>query len=400
MSPASDPLPAGVPPRASAGIVVLATLAVVAALYFGRELLVPVALAGLFTALLRPLVRPFERAGLSAPIGSTVVMLVLLGVLGVGASLLSGPVHQWLAQAPDTFAAAQAKLQSLRRPLQAVTSAVEKIERSTTGAGAPVDSAGRGEAGRQPGATATRPARREPAPGEERATAGAGAAGAGGGGPSGGGSVASIAARVFGTTTAVLAGIVEVVLLTFLLLASGDKFVAKLVHVLPLRRDKREAVAMVREAEGVVTRYLVATALINLGQGALVGVAMALLHVPNPVLWGLLTFLLEFIPYLGGACMIILLALIGLATFDSVGQAVLPPAIYLAITTLQNNLVSPVAYGQGLRLNPVAVFIGVLFWYGLWGVPGAFLAVPLVATMRILGEHIDGLAPVSEFLGE
>ena len=98
--------------------------------------------------------------------------------------------------------------------------------------------------------------------------------------------------------------------------------------------------------------------------------------------------------------MIIKLALIWLAPIDSVGQAVLPPAIYLAITTLQNNLVSPVAYGQGLRLNPVAVFIGVLFWYGLWGVPGAFLAVPLVATMRILGEHIDGLAPVSEFLGE
>src|SRR5690242_11613184 len=118
MSSASDPAPAGQPPRASAGVVVLATLAVIAALYFGRVLLVPVALAGLFTALLRPLIRLFERAGLSAPVGSTVVLVVLLGLLGVGASLLSGPVHQWLAQAPDTFAAAQEKLQALRRPLQ------------------------------------------------------------------------------------------------------------------------------------------------------------------------------------------------------------------------------------------------------------------------------------------
>jgi predicted PurR-regulated permease PerM len=389
-------------------------------------LLVPVALAGLFTALLRPLIRLFERAGLSAPVGSTVVMVVLLGLLGVGASLLSGPVHQWLAQAPDTFAAAQEKLQTLRRPLQVVTTAMARIERATGSgtapAGAPGDAAGRSDSGRThtdatKGRAGGRVSAREPARSREGGTAAGDAAAAqdsaiGGatpaasgassaGGPTpGGGSVASVAARVFGTTTSVLAGIVEVVLLTFLLLASGDKFLAKLVRVLPVRRDKREAVAIAHEAEGVVSRYLVATALINLGQGALVGVAMALLHVPNPVLWGLLTFLLEFIPYLGGACMIILLTLVGLASFDSAGQAVLPPAIYLAITTLQNNLVSPVAYGQGLRLNPVAVFIGVLFWYELWGVPGAFLAVPLVATLRILGEHIDGLSPVSEFLGE
>ena len=81
----------------------------------------------------------------------------------------------------------------------------------------------------------------------------------------------------------------------------------------------------------------------------------------------MLTFCLEFIPYLGGAAMIILLSLVGLATFDSVGHAFLPPLVYLAITTLQNNLVSPIAYGRRLRLNPVAVLVGVLFWYALWG---------------------------------
>ena len=367
----------------SAGIVVLATLAVVAALYAGRELLVPIALALLFTGLLRPLVRPFERAGLSPVVGSTVILVVFLGLATTGLVALAGPVRDWVAQAPATFAKAQERMRGLRKPIQTVTSAVQKLENGATG---------QPEANpRAPSGSARDSTHGKAAP---PATEPAAAASAGDG------NVAAIAARVFGTTTAVLAGIVEVLLLTFLLLASGDTFLSKLVRVLPLRREKREAVEIAGETERVVSRYLLVTALINLGQGALVGLAMALLHVPNPTLWGLLTFCLEFVPYLGGASMIILLALVGLATFQSVGQAFLPPLVYLVITTLQNNLVSPIAYGRRLRLNPVAVFVGVLFWYALWGIAGAFLAVPILASLKILGDHIDSMAPVAEFLGD
>lgn len=374
MSSRRDPVPADARGARAAGIVVLATLAVIAALYAGRELLVPIALAVLFTGLLRPLVRQFERAGLSPAVGSSVILIVFLGLAGIGFASLAGPVRDWVAEAPETFAKAQQRLEGLRKPLQTVTRAVEKLEHGATGQAAP-DSA-----------APTRPP----------------ADSAGGTGPAqaSGGNVAAIAARVFGTTTAVLAGIVEVLLLTFLLLASGDTFLAKLVRVLPFRREKREAVEIVGEAERVVSRYMLVTALINLGQGLLVGVAMAVLQVPNPTLWGLLTFCLEFVPYLGGASMIILLCLVGLATFDSIGHAFLPPLVYLTITTLQNNLVSPIAYGRRLRLNPVAVFVGVLFWYTLWGVAGAFLAVPILASCKILGDHIEPLSPVAEFLGD
>lgn len=380
-------MPADAGSTRSAGIVVLASLAVIGALYVGRELLMPIALAMLFTALLRPLVRRFERAGLSAGVGSTVVMIVLLGVLAIGVSSLAGPVRDWIAQAPATFAKAQERLQTLRRPLQAITSAAERLERGVTGEKAHPDSQV------PPGAS--------PAAGASQGSDNAAPSASQGAGPAAGGSgVATVAARVFGTTTAVLAGIVEVVLLTFLLLASGDAFLSKLLHVLPLRRDKREAVEIAHETEEAVSRYLIATAFINIGQGVLVGAAMALLHMPNPVLWGLLTFFLEFVPYLGGASMIILLALVGLATYDSVGRAVLPPAVYLMITTLQNNLVSPVAYGRRLQLNPVAVFVGVLFWYYLWGVPGAFISVPVIAGLKIVGDHVERLSPLAEFLGD
>jgi len=346
----------------SAGIIVLAILAVVAALYLGRIFLVPIALSILFAGLLRPIVRRFERAGLSAPIGATVVLLVFVGLLGTGVLALADPVRDWVAQAPSTLTAAEQRIQKLRRPLQSLSAAAQKVERAATG---PED-----------GSKPTSPA--APAAG----------------GP------AAVAARVFGTTTSLLAGVVEVVLLTFLLLASGDAFLTKLVNVIPVRQEKREAVRIAGEVETVVSHYMVVTALINLGQGALVGLAMWLVDLPNPVLWGLLTFVLEFIPFLGGAAMMILLTLAGLATSDGIGQALLPPAIYLAITTLQNNLVSPVAYGRRLRLNPVMILVGVLFWYYLWGVAGAFLAVPIIATVKILGEHIESLAPAAEFLNE
>jgi predicted PurR-regulated permease PerM len=185
-----------------------------------------------------------------------------------------------------------------------------------------------------------------------------------------------------------------------LLLASGDTFLTTLVKVLPLRQEKLEAVRVAREAEGVVSHYLLVTARSKAGQGLLVGLALWLAHFPNPALWGALTFVLEFVPYLGGALMLILLTLAGLAAGGGVGRVLLAPGIYLAITTLQNNLVSPLAYGRRLRLNPVAVLVGVLFWYALWGVAGAFLAVPILASLKILGDDLEPLSPVAEFLGE
>jgi predicted PurR-regulated permease PerM len=104
------------------------------------------------------------------------------------------------------------------------------------------------------------------------------------------------------------------------------------------------------------------------------------------------------VPYLGAAFMLFLLSVAGLATFQGIGHAALAPLAYLLITTLQNNLVSPLAYGRHLRLNPVAVLVGVMFWWFLWGIPGAFLAVPLVATAKILGDHVRGLSAMGEFL--
>jgi predicted PurR-regulated permease PerM len=121
---------------------------------------------------------------------------------------------------------------------------------------------------------------------------------------------------------------------------------------------------------------------------------------PSPLLWALFTFLAEFVPYLGAALVIALLSITALATFDSIGHVLLVPASYLIVSTLQNNLVSPIAYGNRLRLNPVAVLIGVIFWWFIWGILGAFLAVPILAMIKVFCDHQPNLKSIGEFLGE
>jgi predicted PurR-regulated permease PerM len=144
----------------------------------------------------------------------------------------------------------------------------------------------------------------------------------------------------------------------------------------------------------------VVTALINLGQGIVVALTMWLIGLPNPPLWGGLTFVFEFLPYIGALFMVIALSVTGLATFDSVGHVVLAPAAYIIISTVQNNAVSPFAYGSGLKLNPLAVLLAVLVGWFLWGVAGAFVAVPALAAIRIFAERSSRDSRLAEVLSE
>jgi predicted PurR-regulated permease PerM len=184
----------------------------------------------------------------------------------------------------------------------------------------------------------------------------------------------------------VLGTLLQTVVIVFLALATGDLLQRKLAAVMP-KPETGSAERTIDDAEGVVRRYLVVTALINLGQGVLVALAMWLIGMPTPPLWGLLTFVFEFLPYIGALFMVIALTVTGLATFDGIGQVLLAPAAYITISTIQNNAVSPFAYGSGLKLNPLAVLLSVLVGWFLWGVAGAFVAVPLLAAVRIFAER-------------
>jgi predicted PurR-regulated permease PerM len=341
------------------GVVVLAVLAGLYTLYFAREFLIPLTFALLLSFVLSPLVRALARLRVRPPLGAALVLLALLGGVGAGVYELAGPVQAWMARAPAAMTTARGRLRRLTRPLERVQRTAEQV---------------------QSAASVTDPTKAPPPTVVVQ-------------GP-------TMLQRVFGTTQRFLAGLLEVVILLYFLLASGDLFLQKLIKVLPGRREKAAVVEIARETEASISAYLLAAAAVNAAEGVVVAGAMWLLGMPNPALWGALVALLEFVPYLGALTMVVILTVTALTTFDAAGRALLVPATFLAINLLQANVVTPLLVGRRLSLNPVALLVGLAFWFWLWGVPGAFIAVPLLAALKILCDHIAPLASVGEFLGE
>jgi predicted PurR-regulated permease PerM len=325
-------------------------------LYFARAFFVPVIFALMLDFLLSPLVRTLKRVRVPEPVGALVVLLGLVAALAATSYWLADPVRDWLVKAPATFAKTKEQLQQLRRPVEQVTETAEKVEEAT-------------ETPKSTGAT-------------EVVVKGP-----------------SLSERLFGTTQSIITVTIEVVILLYFLLAAGDLFLQKLIKVLPQLKDKKRAVSIARETEASISAYLFSMTLLNIGEGVVVAAAMALIGVPNAVLWGLLATLLEYIPYVGAFVLAGILTVVGLATFDTLWQALAVPGLYVAINFIQGNFLTPLVLGRRLTLNPVAIFIGLVFFWWIWGVAGAFLAVPILATFKIFCDHIETLQPIGEFLG-
>jgi predicted PurR-regulated permease PerM len=340
----------------SVAITGLLVLAVLYTLFFARAFLLPIVLAVLLDFLLSPVIRALKRVRVPEPLGAAVVILALLGgVGGVGYSL-ADPAREWVQLAPQSLAKVQGRLRELRRPVDQMTRTAEQVEAATEMS--------------------------KPGPQEVVVR-----------GP-------RLSERLFGSTQSILVGALETLILLYFLLAAGDLFLQKLIKVLPLLRDKKKAVAIARETEASISTYLLTMTVVNVGLGVAVTLVMLLLKMPNALLWGTLAGLAEFVPYIGATVMLGLLAMAGLVAFPDVGHALLVPGAYLAVNLVQANFISPAVLGRRLTLNPVAILVGLAFWWWIWGVGGAFIAVPLLATFKIFCDHIESLAPIGEFLGK
>ena len=344
----------------SAALTTLAVLGVLYTLYFARSFLVPIAFALLLNLLLSPALRALVRAGVKPPLGAAIIVLTLIGAIGGAGYALADPAQRWAAAAPAALARAETRLRTLIKPVEQVGRTAEQVER---------------------------------------------AAGAIGGGSSDAAPVvvrteASLGQRLVDNAESLIVSFLEVIILLFFLLAGGDLFLQKLLKVLPRLGDRLKAVEVARATEAAVSAYLSTAFLIYLAEAVVVALILWALGMPNPLLWGMMIIVLEFIPYLGAAVLVAVLTIAGFTAFDTVGRALLIPASFLAVNLIQANIVWPMLLGHRLTLNPVAIFVGLTFFYWIWGVPGAFLAVPLLATFKILCDHIPSLAAVGEFLGE
>jgi len=202
---------------------------------------------------------------------------------------------------------------------------------------------------------------------------------------------------VFGTATFLGTLAVMLVLIIFLL-ASGDLFLRKTVFLLPTFADKRRAVDIARQIEREISSYLVTITLINLGLGTVTAAAMYAVGLDDPLVWGILAAVANFIPYLGPVITVFALLLASLLTFTGWGDILLPPALFIVLTALEGNLITPALVGRRLLLNPVVIFLSILILGWLWGIPGVLIAVPMLAVFRIIADRFDPLRPFGEYL--
>lgn len=324
-------------------------------LYFARAVFIPIVLAVLLKLVLAPLVRRLTKVRIPEPMGAAIVLVLVLGTVGYGAVELSGPASDWLTRGPQSFAMLEYKLRDIKQSVEEVNQKVEEL-------------------------TAM-----DESPGESSRVVVQGP---------------TLAETLFaGTSNLVGAAVITVVLLYFML-ASGDLFLRKTVHVLPSMHDKRRAIGIARRTEREISTYLLTVTVINILLGCAAGLVMWALGMPNPVLWGVLAATLNFIPYVGGIMMVGILGLVSLLTFDTWSQMLLPPAIYLVMTALEGQLITPMVLGNRLALNPVVIFGAMLIWGWLWNVPGLLLAVPLMAAFKIVCDHVEALRPLGQYLGK
>jgi predicted PurR-regulated permease PerM len=158
-------------------------------------------------------------------------------------------------------------------------------------------------------------------------------------------------------------------------------------------------VKIMQEIKEDVSHYLFTVACINAGLGTATAVATWLLGMPNPLLWGVMAAAFNFVPYLGSAVTLTVLAVVALITFDTLAHALLVPAVFLALATIEGQIVSPIIVGRRLSLSPLVVVIALMIGGWVWGVVGVLLAVPILVMVKIYLTHSEHLQPFAEVLG-
>ena len=340
--------------RRSMLLTILVVLGVFYSLYFARAVFLPIAIAIVLSLLLSPLVRAMGKRSVPEWVSAAIILIVLLGTVSYGVYSLAGPTQDWVGRAPKSIARIERKLRAIKKPVQQVSETAEKVEEMTKVS----DS-------KTPEVQIKGP---------------------------------SLSSTMFGNTRAILVNATIVFTLLYFLLAAGEMFITKLTRVLPRVKDRKLAESIALQAERNISTYLLATTVINICLGVATGVSMAIIGLPNPVLWGIVGGLANFVPYIGGIVAIALYFLAGMLTFDSLGHALMPAAAYFVLTNLES-FITPVILGRRLPLNPVMIFVSVVFWGWMWGIAGTLLAVPIMATVKIVCDKVEPLAAVGEFLG-
>jgi predicted PurR-regulated permease PerM len=332
----------------------LFVLALLAALRDASAIVLPLVLAFVLKLLLQPAIRLLQRLHLPAAVGALlVILLIIAGIVGF-ASALSGPAAAWAAKLPEGIPRLVEHVRLLRAPFDALQRLLQQAEQVAAG-----------------------PAQR----GTTMVAMQGGFAGA-----------------LFVNVRAVVDGLFTTMLILFFLLIFGDTFMRHLVEILPSFHDKRRAVDISQQIELDISGYLVTITAMNAAVGVATAVAMQVSGVGDPLLWGAVAFLLNYVPILGPLTAVAIFFLAGLLTFDPLWRAILPAALYLSIHIIEGEIVTPMLLARRFTLNPVVVILSLIFWFWIWGLAGAILSVPILAIIKIICDRVVPLQPLAHLL--
>ena len=329
-------------------------LCALGALYAASEIILPIVLAFVLNLLLQPIVQVCERVRLPRALGALVATgLLLAAVVGLG-MLLSGPATAWATHLPEAIPKLQQQFSFLARPVAAIQDLLAKIQ-GTTAETAPTSPA--------------TPVR-----------------------------LAGLFDTLFSGTKALAGGLFTTLLVLFYLLIFGETFLRRTVEILPRFSDKRLAVEITLRIQRDLSAYLITVSAINAVVGLATGLVMWLCGVQDAVLWGFSAFVLNYVPILGPMVGVVLFVLVGILSLGAHFGALLPAALYFGIHVIEGEMVTPLLLARRFTINPVALVLALVFWYWMWGIPGAVLAVPMLAIAKIICDDIPPLRAFGHFL--
>jgi predicted PurR-regulated permease PerM len=320
----------------------MGALALIAALYFGRPVLLPVVAALIVGITLSPAVAFLARHGIPAALAAIVLVTLLVTVVGAVVTFFAAPLNEWIARAPEIGAVVQEKLRVFEYPLSVLRQLRDALMPAATG-----------------GTTV---------------------------------SVESNAAEMVGTVVIAITpavGQFAVFFGTLIFFLIGNIELRRKLIVAFVSRDARLRMMRIwNDIEDNLVSYVGLVTLINLALGAITAAMLYLIGFPNPLTFGLLTVGLNYIPYIGPAIVAAVLLSVGLVAMPTLYQAALAPALFVAIATLEGHFITPSIVGRRLTLSPFLVFLALVFWTWLWGPIGAFLAVPLLIVSFVVLGHL------------
>ena len=328
------------------GLFLMAGLSV---LYVASEIVLPLVLAIVLKLLLQPLVRLLERCRIPRAAGAILSVLLVLAAFGGSFSLLAGPATAWAGKLPEAIPKLRDSLSFLHRPIDAAQHMMQQLGADTAAA-----------------TPSVKPA--------------------------------TLVGAVLSGSASATSGLFTTLLILFYLLVSGETFLRRLVEILPRFRDKRSAVELAADIEKNVSLYLLTVSCINALVGAATGGVMWLCGVENPLLWGAVAFMLNFVPILGPMAGIVVFLMASILSLGVSWWAVLPVGLYLGIHIVEGEIFTPMLLARRFTINPVAVILALIFWYWMWGVAGAVLAVPLLAVTKIICDDLRPLRALGHLL--